>query len=76
MKKIGLAIILGILFGLALPSHALPPGQTMEFTKSPMGKVTFDGSIHPSKGVMCDEERSFQNYHGRPRWWKLVFYLS
>ena len=54
MKKIGLAIVLGMLFGLALPSHALPPGQKMEFTKSPMGKVVFDGNIHPSKGIMCD----------------------
>ena len=48
MKKIGLGIILGLLFGLALPSHALPPGQKMEFTKSPMGKVVFDGTAcHP-----------------------------
>ena len=54
MKKFGLAVVLGFLFGLALPSFALPPGQTMEFTKSPMGKVVFDGNLHPSKGIMCD----------------------
>ena len=26
----------------------------MEFTKSPMGKVLFDGNTHPMKGMMCD----------------------
>ncbi|WP_455221846.1 c(7)-type cytochrome triheme domain-containing protein [Kaarinaea lacus] len=54
MKKIGVGIVLGMLLGLALPSYALPPGQTMEFTKSPMGVVVFDGNVHPAKGVMCD----------------------
>ncbi|MGD8559562.1 MAG: cytochrome c3 family protein [Gammaproteobacteria bacterium] len=54
MKKIGMAIALGLLVGLALPSYAIPPGQTIEFTKSPMGKVVLDGNTHPAKGVMCD----------------------
>ncbi|MCI0505638.1 MAG: cytochrome C [Gammaproteobacteria bacterium] len=54
MKKIGIGIVFGMLLGFAFPGYALPPGQKMEFTKSPMGKVVFDGNLHPSKGIMCD----------------------
>lgn len=54
MKYTVMGIIFGLLLGLALPSMALPPGQKMEFTKSPMGKVVFDGNLHPTKGIMCD----------------------
>ena len=33
---------------------AVPPGQTVEFA-SPMGKVTFDGKAHASKGQQCGD---------------------
>jgi c(7)-type cytochrome triheme protein len=33
---------------------AVPPGMKIEFTKSPMGKVTFDGKTHAAKGLLCN----------------------
>ncbi|MGD8568856.1 MAG: cytochrome c3 family protein [Gammaproteobacteria bacterium] len=54
MKTIGLAAVMVFLMGLALPGYAIPPGQKIEFTKSPMGKVVLDGNTHPAKGIMCD----------------------
>lgn len=52
VKVIGLMAV--FMMGFVLPAAAVPPGMTMEFTKSPMGKVIFDGNVHPTKGVMCD----------------------
>ena len=33
---------------------AVPPGMKIEFTKSPMGKVTFVGKTHADKGQLCN----------------------
>ena len=54
MKQTMLVVVFGSLMGMGIPSMAVPPGMTIEFTKSPMGKVIFDGNTHPMKGVMCD----------------------
>jgi c(7)-type cytochrome triheme protein len=34
---------------------AVPPGMEVQFTKSPMGKVTFSGKIHAEKGLLCPD---------------------
>ena len=50
-------ILIVIIACFLLPSMnilAVPPGMKVEFTKSPMGKVTFDGKIHADKGQKCD----------------------
>ncbi len=54
MKKVVLLIVAGLFFvsGIAL---AVPPGKTLEFTKSPMGKVTFSGKVHADAAVKCKE---------------------
>lgn len=36
-------------------AFAVPPGMTVEFTQSPMGKVVFDGKLHADKGQTCDK---------------------
>jgi len=54
MKLMARGIIVGFLISVAIPALAIPPGTTYEFTKSPMGKVIFDGNTHPMKGIMCD----------------------
>jgi len=33
---------------------ATPPETTIEFDGGPMGKVTFDGTIHADKGLECN----------------------
>jgi c(7)-type cytochrome triheme protein len=38
--------------GLAL---AVPPGKTLDFSNSPMGKVTFDGKLHKDAGNSCKD---------------------
>jgi c(7)-type cytochrome triheme protein len=41
-----------LLFGSA---SAAPPGKTVEYEGGPMGKVTFDGKLHASKGLKCPD---------------------
>jgi hypothetical protein len=55
MKKV--AILLTVLIVMAFIGSALavPPGKTIEYTKSPMGKVIFDGKIHADKGKKCND---------------------
>ena len=36
-------------------AFAVPPGKTVEFDKSPQGKVTFDGKIHADQGLKCND---------------------
>jgi len=47
-----LALTLLVSASLAL---AVPPGRTLEFSKSPMGKVTFDGKLHKEAGNSCKD---------------------
>ena len=41
--------------GLAGVALAVPPGRTLNFDKSPTGKVVFDGKIHADAGAKCAE---------------------
>lgn len=34
---------------------AVPPGKVIEFTRSPMGKVVFDGSVHAKAVESCKD---------------------
>lgn len=53
MRTAGLLmLILLVAVSLAL---AVPPGRTLEFSNSPMGKVTFDGQLHKDKGNACKD---------------------
>jgi c(7)-type cytochrome triheme protein len=50
--------LLLILFtGLFLTSQAaaIAPGLLLEFNKSPMGKVLFDGAVHQAAGFSCQD---------------------
>ncbi len=56
MKKLlMLAIILTFALAFIGTSMAVPPGKTIVFTKSPMGKVTFSGKIHADAGLKCTD---------------------
>jgi len=37
----------------AAGAHAVPPGKTLRFDKSPLGVVTFDGKKHADAGNKC-----------------------
>lgn len=52
MRTLAAMLVTAFLIGSA---HAVPPGMTVEFTKSPMGKVVFDGKLHADKGQTCDK---------------------
>jgi len=54
MKKIILLIVAGLFF-VSGSAIAVPPGKTLEFTKSPMGTVTFSGEEHAEAGIKCKE---------------------
>ncbi len=54
MKKV-ILLIVASLFLVSGAALAVPPGKTLDFTKSPMGKVTFSGKIHADAGVKCME---------------------
>lgn len=51
--RVTLLMLLALVF--AGGAWAVPPGMTVEFTKSPMGKVVFDGKLHADKGQTCDK---------------------
>lgn len=53
MKGLKIAVTTFALALFAGGALAVPPGKTVEFTKSPMGKVTFDGAVHAGKGLGC-----------------------
>ena len=48
-------LIVTILFVGSTVALAVPGKKTIEFTKSPMGIVTFDGTVHKEAGVKCKE---------------------
>jgi len=54
-KLLILAIILTFALAFIGTSLAVPPGKTVEFTKSPMGKVVFSGKIHADAGKKCTD---------------------
>ncbi|WP_020677472.1 c(7)-type cytochrome triheme domain-containing protein [Geopsychrobacter electrodiphilus] len=54
MKKVILLIVAGLFF-MSGAAIAVPSGKTLEFTKSPMGKVTFSGTEHAEAGIKCKE---------------------
>ncbi|MDT8422772.1 MAG: cytochrome c3 family protein [Desulfuromonadales bacterium] len=43
-----------VIFSVAL-AFAVPAGRQLEFTKSAMGKVTFDGKLHNAVAKGCTE---------------------
>ena len=47
-----IAVTLFLSAGLAL---AVPNGKTLEFNKSPMGVVKFDGTLHKEAGNKCKD---------------------
>ena len=44
-----------ILFLSSSVALAVPGKKTLEFDKSPMGTVTFDGTVHKEAGIKCKE---------------------
>lgn len=54
MKMTYLTIIVWMLISIFSVAYAVPPGMSVEFVKSPMGKVTLDGKLHADKGIKCD----------------------
>jgi c(7)-type cytochrome triheme protein len=55
MKTFLTTIITVLAIGFYSMVWAVPPGMTVEFTKSPMGKVVFSGQTHADKGLKCDD---------------------
>ena len=54
MRK-GLLLSVVLLLCFAVAAIAVPAGRTLEFDKSPMGKVIFSGQVHKDAGVSCKE---------------------
>jgi c(7)-type cytochrome triheme protein len=54
MKRLA-ALIVTILFVSSSIALAVPAQKTLEFNKSSMGLVKFDGTIHKDAGVTCKE---------------------
>ncbi len=54
MKKL-LILASVMIFCAVSVAVAVPPGKTLEFSKSSMGTVTFSGKIHKEAGIKCSE---------------------
>ncbi len=54
MQRLSILIVI-VLFVSASIVLAVPAKKTLEFDKSPMGVVTFDGTVHKDAGVKCKE---------------------
>ena len=48
-------LIVSILFLSSSVALAVPAKKTLEFDKSPMGTVTFDGTLHKEAGNKCKD---------------------
>jgi len=54
MKKLVLLLTV-LIFCAVTAAIAVPPGKELTFDKSPMGIVTFSGTVHKDAGVSCKE---------------------
>ena len=54
MRKLTVLFVT-ILFLSSSVALAVPAKKTIEFNKSPMGAVTFDGTVHKEAGAKCKE---------------------
>ena len=52
MQKLTLLFVTVLLLSNSI-ALAVPAGKTLEFSKSPMGVVTFDGTFHREAGQKC-----------------------
>ena len=52
MQKLTLLFVTVLLVSTSI-ALAVPAGKTLEFSKSPMGVVTFDGTLHREAGKKC-----------------------
>ena len=54
MQKLAFLIVT-VLFVSSSIALAVPSKKTIEFNKSPMGTVTFDGTLHKEAGIKCKD---------------------
>jgi c(7)-type cytochrome triheme protein len=54
MQKLAFLIVT-VLFVSSSIALAVPSKKTLEFNKSPMGIVTFDGTLHKEAGIKCKD---------------------
>ena len=54
MQKV-ICLIVATLFLGSGAAMAVPAGKTLEFNKSPMGSVKFDGTLHKDAGNKCKD---------------------
>jgi len=55
MKKTLFGLLILAVLLIAGTAWAVSPGMTLEFNKSPMGKVIFDGKVHQEAGNKCKD---------------------
>jgi len=54
MQKV-ISLIVATLFLSSVVAFAVPANKTLEFDKSPMGVVKFDGTVHKDAGLKCKD---------------------
>jgi len=54
MQKVTYLVVATLLFSDAV-ALAVPASKTIEFNKSPMGVVKFDGTVHKEAGMKCKD---------------------
>ncbi len=54
MKIVSFVIFILLTSFIHSTALAVPPGKIIEYTKNPIGKVTFSGKIHADKGLKCN----------------------
>ena len=54
MQKV-ICLIAAALFLSSVAALAVPADKTLVFDKSPLGAVTFDGTVHKNAGLKCKD---------------------
>ena len=54
MRKVAFLVVTGLFVSSSIVL-AVPSKKTLEFNKSPMGTVTFDGTLHKEAGIKCKD---------------------
>ena len=54
MKTFITSVFVLFFVSICSTASAVPKGEEIKFTKSPMGVVTFDGTLHEKQKLKCD----------------------
>ena len=55
VKRKAISVAMAALLAAGGAAWGVPTGKSLEYTASPMGTVTFDGTTHKNAGLVCKD---------------------